>query len=230
MTKFERFLVSVKNRYFGWLSPDPDPKKIDKSGLVRSNYPDIGNGWIKGWVVNTPQKDTIIVCKHSCPSTSEPNNKIYVIDKFGKTIERTIISVQNNSYKINGNPENGSFRGEDDYFMGGDISICKVNEPFPNTVKAYNFSTDPNIIQRNAYTFNQNGKLTKARVFYSENLAWIFGKARFGEPLTSGDSGTVWFVWNGDEWNVLTHTSRGMAGEGPYYGHKYIYNQIKNNL
>ena len=229
MNKLERFLVSIKNRYFGWISPDPDPKKIDKTGLIRSDHPVEGNGWIKGWVVDVPAKDIIIVCKHAGPSSNPPNNKVYVVDKFGTKFERTITKVDYSPYNLNGKESNLTFRGEENYFLGGDIAICKVDEPFPDTIKAYKFSINPKILQKKAYTYNQHNELTTARIFYSETLAWIFGKGRFGEALIGGDSGTVWFVWDGD-WKIATHTTKGYAGEGPYYGHKFIYDELLKNI
>jgi hypothetical protein len=234
MNKLERLVISLYNRWLSWLiSPDPKPSTIDMTGIVWSDYPTINNGWIKGWLVDTDHRNIIIVCKHAGPSTSTPNNKVFFTDKFGKKIERSIISVDNLPYKLDGKSINvkDSRFGIDNYFLSGDISICKLDYPIPLNIKAYKFSTNPKILNKQAITVDQNKKLSNARVYFNDSIAWVFGKNRNKKNLLiAGDSGTPWFVWDNGEWRVLTHTTKGMWGEGPYYGHPLIYKDILNRI
>lgn len=209
------------NRFFLFWS-NPDHKTIDRSGIVNSDYPTIGNGWIKGWAI---AKDKIIVAKHAGPSTNAPHNQVFFMDKLGNKIERTIVAVDNKPFKVDGINEAISFRGEENYFTRSDIAICKLNEPLPDSIAVYELSDNPYVKGRWAVTFNQFGEFTEARVHYSSDLAWIFGKKR-SKTIIGGDSGLPWFVWEKNKWKVLTHMSRGVWGEGPYYAHPLIYKEF----
>lgn len=231
MENFKRFLSYIRNRWFFWIKPDPKPSTINRTGIIFSDHPKENNGWVKGWVVNTPQRDIIIVCKHSNPSTVEPNNKVFVRDKFGRKISRTIIKVLKPEYKLDGNKIIIPYYGDNNYFLKGDIAICKVNEPFPDEIKGYDIATNEYILRKRAVTFNQFGEPSIAQIHYSKNLAWIFGRRRDKKRwLIAGDSGTPWFVWVDDEWKVLTHTTKGIVGEGPHYGHPLLYEELMKNI
>jgi len=207
MNALQRIFYVLFNKY----QSNPGPTSINRTGIVCSDHPVLGNGWIKGWVVNVPSKDIIIVCNHSNPSTNTPSNKIYVVDKFGTKIERTIVALTCDKYTISNDREESLTR-----YRGGDIAICKVDTPFPDTVKAYNFSIEDDALGKIAVTFDQHGRVSMSRIHYGNKTAWIFGKDR--DPfLIPGDSGTPWFIWENDEWRVITHTTVGSFGEGPYY-------------
>lgn len=220
MNPFKKVISSI----FNPLKIIPSSSTIDKSGIVKSDHPVKGNGWIKGWVVNIKPKNIIIVCKHSNPSTTEPNNKVFVIDSSGIKHTRTIISINKNPFKLN---------GKDDcleYYDGGDIAICKLDKPFPNTVKGYDISTNKDIYASKALTIDQDGNDSIAQIRCDDNFAYIRGKKRWGNLLIAGDSGMPWFVWEDKEWKVLTHTFRGQWGEGPWYGHKNIYDELYQRI
>lgn len=225
MNKLERLFYTLKNKYFSWVNSGPDPRTIDISGIAWSDYPKIANGWLKGFLLYTPSRDIFITVKHSHPSVLPPNNKIIFFDKFGHRIERKIIEVVKEELKIDKEGENIDFRGEFNYFSGGDISICKLNEPVPSNIRAYKICTNKKILNKPSYVYTQNKKFSKARAFFSEGLAWIFGKNR-DKSLQAGDSGLPWFVWTDGEWKVLTITSRGSWGEGPFLGDKVVYDKI----
>jgi len=202
----------------------PSSKTLDKTGIVKSDHPVEGNGWIKGWVVNVEPKNIIIVCKHSNPTTSEPNNKIFVTDKNGKKYTRTIIEINKEPFKLDGKTDCI------DYYDGGDIAICKLDKPLPKSIKGYDISTNPDVYATKALTIDQDDKDSIAQVRCDDKFAYIRGKKRWGNLLIAGDSGMPWFVWENKEWKVLTHTFRGQWGEGPWYGHEFIYNDLKNRI
>lgn len=193
----------------------PNPKTIDQSGIVKSNHPVKGNGWIKGWVVNS---DTVIVCKHSNPSTSAPNNKVFVTDSAGVEHERTIIRIDKAPFDIG---------TTDVYYDGGDIAICKLDSPFPSTVKAYGIYTKSDVYGLRTVTVNQHGEFSIGKLTYRGKYAYLKGSKR-NIQLIPGDSGLPWFVYDGSEWKVVTHTYRGMYGEGPWYGK--IYNELQKRI
>lgn len=197
----------------------PNPKKIDQSGIVRSNHPAQGNGWIKGWVVNS---DTVIVCKHSNPSTSAPNNKVFVTDGNGVEHERTIIRIDKSPFDIG---------TTDEYYDGGDIAICKLDSTFPPTVKAYKIYKNTDVYALKTVTVNQHYEFSVGKLTYRGKIAYLKGAKR-NIQLIPGDSGLPWFVYDDsdNEWKVVTHTFRGMHGEGPWYAKIYDELQKRINL
>ena len=191
----------IKNTFFRNF---PSPNTIDRSGIVRSDYPVVGNGWIKGWVYNS---NTIIVCKHSNPSVDEPNNKIYVCDNNGCKHERTIVNVDDSQFDIG---LGGS------YYNGGDIAICKLDKPLPNNISNYEIFTKTDIYAMKTVTINQHNEYSVGHIVYKGRLAYLKGAKRNIE-LQPGDSGLPWFVYDRGTWKICTHTHRGMHGEGPWY-------------
>ena len=236
MNKLERLFYTLKNKYFFWIFPDPKPSSIDISGIVWSDYPHYGNGWIKGFLLNTPSRDIIVTAKHCSPSTLGPNNKVVFFDNNGERIERTIISVNKDNYKLDGktdSPEINMGKPER-YYLGGDVAICKLDEPLPSNIKEYNICTSEKIISKRSICFNQKKQPTSAVTFFSDSLAWVIGRKRKLDGdrllLKAGDSGLPWFVWNDGEWQIITVTSRGEWGEGSFLGHKFIYTDLINNI
>lgn len=200
----------LKKIYHTYFAKFPNPSTIDKSGIICSDHPVVGNGWIKGWVVGD---DKIIVCKHSYPSKYPPNNKVYVIDKWGKKITREV------SYTISYN-----FFNYDDAL---DICVCKLNEPFPESVKRYKIAEKISDYQK-TILFDQNGEISEATIRINSD-GTIKGVGRKNQ-LDAGDSGTPWFVWEKKEWRVATHTFRGQYGIGPWYGDKKIITELKSRI
>jgi hypothetical protein len=43
----------------------PNKSTINLTGIIKSDHPQINNGWIKGWLVDNGKNDTIVVCAHS---------------------------------------------------------------------------------------------------------------------------------------------------------------------
>jgi len=220
MNLFEKIVAT----YINPLKSLPSSKTLDRSGIVKSDHPKIGNGWIKGWVVDIQPKNIIIVCKHAIPSTSPPNNKVYVIDADGVKHTRTITAINKESFLLNGKTV------PREYYNGGDIAICKVDEPFSDKVCGYKICTNPKVYGRRALTLDQDGNDSIAQVRYEEDFAYIRGRKRWSNQLVGGDSGMPWFIYEKNEWRVLTHTFRGAYGEGPWYGHKYIYGELNRRI
>lgn len=211
---------SLKNRFY----KHPDVSSIDQSGIVKSDHPTLGNGWMKGWVINTQPKNVVIVCRHANPSTKAPNNKIFVTDRNGVKHERTIVAIDKDAFFLNGkNPP-------DKYYMHGDIAICLLDSPLPDTVTAYDVLAVKDVYEyymRPILSFDQYGIVSKARLhFTDENFAYISGKGRDKNLIDPGDSGMPWFMWNGAAWNVVSHSFRGVWGEGPWYSHPNIYSNL----
>lgn len=188
----------------------PDTSTLDKTGIVKSDHPEKNNGWIKGWVLDD---DIIIVCKHSNPSVSSPNNKIFVSDTNGNKYERIIVAIDKEPYNI------GS---DHSYYKGGDIAICKLNLPLPDCIKRYQVYTKDDVYGKKSVTINQYGQESRSSIIYKSALAYLYGRKRNIE-LIGGDSGLPWFVYDDTdkEWKVITHTFRGIWGEGPWYGKLY---------
>jgi hypothetical protein len=205
----------------------PNINTVDRSGFVNSDFPTPNNGYIKGWVVDTTPKNIIIVCKHALPNVNPPNNKIFVVDKFGKRFDRTIIALDSDPFRVK---EGTSDESLSLYFQGSDITICKLDEPLPDSVKGYKISKDVNIIGKKVVTFHQTGVGSIAKVDYVDKFAYLKGKSRTGGSLIGGDSGTPWYVWENNEWKVLTHTHKGDFGYGPWYSHKLIYPDLLQRI
>lgn len=188
----------------------PKLSTLDRSGIVKSDHPVPGNGWIKGWVMNVPSKNVVLVCKHANPSTSTPNNKIYVNDASGVKHERTIIAIDKEPFDI------GS---DDSYYDGGDIALCKLDRPLPETIASYDIYYGDHVYNMKTAMYNQNDDVSSAKIVYRGKIAYLKGVGR-DVSLEPGDSGLPWFVYDG-KWKVLSHTFRGWHGEGPWYGRMY---------
>jgi hypothetical protein len=187
----------------------PKPSTIDRSGIILSDHPNPGNGWIKGWLVVNGKKDTIIVCKHSNPSVFLPNNKVFATSNTAVKHYRTIVAVEKVGIK--------------DYDL--DISVCKLDKPFPDDIHAYRFAEN---LQKGQYTitYDQYGQRSEANLNLKSWACQVAGNKR-SKQFISGDSGMPWFVWEKDEWRVASHTYRGQWGIGPWYSHKDLYTTLK---
>ena len=197
------------NLYHNLFVKHPKPSTINRSGIILSDHPVIGNGWIKGWLVDADKKDTIIVCKHSNPSILPPNNTVFATSNTGVKHYRTIVSVETVELK--------------DYDL--DITICKLDKPFPKDIHAYKFAEK---LQEGQYTitFNNSNEKSEANLKLMSKSGQVAGNNRKLQFI-GGDSGTPWFVWEKDEWRVASHTHRGMYGIGPWYSHKELYALLK---
>lgn len=200
------------NWYYNTFVDTPKVSTINLTGVVKSDHPRIGNGWIKGWVVDNGRNDTVIVCKHSNPSVTAPNNIVFTQSANGQKYTRKIVAIDNVKVK--------------DYDL--DIAICIIDSPFPSDIVAYKFAEKLRRGQ-NAFTPNQHGTITKANIRMYAKRCEVYGHRR-DHKLTFGDSGLPWFVWEDNEWKVATHTYRGSYGIGPWYSYKTLYSVLKEKL
>ena len=200
------------NLYQNLFAKAPKASTIDRSGIILSDYPTKGNGWIKGWLVDNQANDTIIVCKHSGPSIFAPNNTVFATANDGKKHYRTIVSVQKVECK--------------DYDL--DISICKLDQPFPPEIHAYKFAESLSKGQQ-TIGFDQYGQRSEANLNLKGWACQVAGNKR-SRHFKSGDSGLPWFVWEKDEWRVASHTYRGQWGIGPWYSHKDLFKILKSQI
>jgi hypothetical protein len=196
-------------------------ESIDRTGMLFSDYPRPGRGWMKGWLVNTPGRDVIILCRHGAPSEFPPNNKVYAIAADGRRVERTLTRVDHTDFPIEGVTPTA------DYYLKGDISVCKVDSPFPASIKAYDFVKNPKVRNVKVVTIDQFGEFSQGRYDYDPARAWVKARNRDANQLEGGDSGTPWFMLEDREWRVLTHTCRGWWGEGPNYAHQRIWKKLQ---
>jgi len=190
----------------------PSFSTIDQTGIIKSDHPVPGNGWIKGWLVDNGKHDTIIVCQHSNPSTTAPNNKVYVTDSNGKNHYRTLKCV--NVLHLTG--------------FDLDICVCKLCKPFPKGITAYKFATSLKNRQI-VVTFDQYGKVSRANLELKSHRATLEGRDR-DNLFDPGDSGSPWFVWEDGCWRVASHTHRGLYGIGPWYSHSDVYDALNKML
>lgn len=188
----------------------PDPSTIDRTGIVNSDVPHIDNGWIKGWCVDTPGRNVIIVCKHSNP---RPGNTIFVRDDQGMKIVRTIT-------KVDDRPLDG--------YEGLDVAVCQVEPPFPPTIRLYDMAFDLTNYQKSV-TFDQHGQISRCKLALNSKLRTVSGNNR-DHQLVPGDSGLPWFVWEDTGWRVCTHTFRGLHGIGPWYTHNQIVSALLTRI
>lgn len=235
MNKLQRLFYTLRNKYFAWLNPDPKPETIDTTGIVWSDYPEFGNGWIKGFLLNTPSRNIVITAKHCAPSTVG-NNGVVFITRDGKRHSRLITAVINAGYELDGKsvePE-ARFGKPARYYLGGDVAICQLAEPAPEGCAAFDICTSPTINGKRSVTFTQHRKPTTAVTLWQEKLAWVIGRKRKHDGkrhlLKAGDSGMPWFVWHAEKWQVVTVTSRGEWGEGCCLGHPFVYPELAGRV
>jgi hypothetical protein len=185
---------------------------------VLSDYPSESNGWIKGWLPDFGNRKYAIVASHSNPAINPPNNRVYVIDSTGQRIYRDIIVVDRLNVLSHMPQTFQTLKGN------GDITIVELNEPFPDTCKVYSIGK---IKANDTIAYNRNAK-GKEHSFVvtpaSEYTEWIGGAQTNQLRFEGGDSGTIWFNSNEE---VITHTARGMWGEGPNYGHPRIKSHLE---
>lgn len=230
MNAFNKLFERVRSRFS---KSAPSPQTINLTGVVLSDWRFIipvgeleprwvsepGKGWLKGFVLECDSMDIVVVAKHCGPSTNYPSNTIFVVDRRGKRIERQIISINSEPFKLDGiNIDLNS------YYHGGDIAICKVNLPFPKKIKGYGVAKN---VKSGAasYTLNQYFEFSEAKIKTSPKLAWVAGENRKKE-LVAGDSGLPWFVWQKNKWKIISHSTKGIWGEGPNYSSKLIYKEF----
>lgn len=219
-------LDSIKNFFTGlwraiyvrWFQRIPNPKTIDRSGMLFSDHPEPGQGWVKGWVVDTPNRNIAIVTRHAGPGTSPPHDLVFAVNKFGAKVERKIVAVDRINFAV------GSDDAQSKDRVYGDIAVIRVEPPFPPTVAAYKFA---NHVKDNPNTVSPTPRgFSKARILTGK-LPWLKGKNR-SIPFVAGDSGLPWFVWESGKWRVASHTCKGMWGEGPWYSHPAILDDLKH--
>lgn len=180
------------------------PAKVAKkaelklNGIVNSDIPYVGNGWIKGAVVS---KTHILLVVHANPFVGA---KVHVIDSNGDKIVRTITTVTPIIEKV---------LKPDPYYYGGDIVLAEVDEAWPDTVEIYEIATpvpDGTI----AYSVHQDYKFSKRKVYYDKVRNWCVADGRKVVFFKPGDSGMPWFVPQKGKFKLITLLSRGMWGEG----------------
>lgn len=176
---------------FHWIrklfEPKVDWSKIDKTGIVKSDYPVVDKGWIKGWVSG---KNEIIVCKHSGVAVG---NVVYVV-KNSKKVFRTIESIDNT-------------------YSEYDIAICKVSKDWPDDVKIYKKSEKLKKMQLMC-VIHKDDTFSTRRALFQDKM--VFG-TYYTREIIYGDSGLPWFVWEDGEFKVCSHSFKGIWGVGPNY-------------
>lgn len=185
MNPFDKFF----NFIYSLFDPKVDWNKIDRTGIVYSDYkdtPDAGRN--KGWVFG---KDKVIICKHTFPVIGE---KVHVFVN-GQKIERTIISI-------------------DDSLQRHDIAICILDSPWPDGVKIYEIANKPLRKLQISCTFHQDKTFSLRRINIKDNV--VFG-SYYNRCIQYGDSGSPWFVWEDNDFKIVSHMYNGIWGEGPYY-------------
>lgn len=195
----------------------PSLKDLDFTGIINSDYPKVGNGWVKGWLVNTPSRDRVIVAAHGNPAAGQI---LHAIDAAGQRVARTIVAVKVPVYDV------GKVSS---VIKGGDIAICRVGAPFPPSIRAYEIARDLGNGQF-AVTRDKEGKTNTGTINTANEraAAWLF--ADFSRTIKPGDSGLPWFVLEGGKWKVASHSSRGAGGQGPWYSHERILSRLKTDL
>jgi hypothetical protein len=196
---------------FNLFREHPSSHTIDVSGVVWSDYPHgNGNGYNKGWVINIPSRDVVIVCKHANPSTTGKNNEVYVRDHNRIIHRRKIVKIDKAPFGIGATGE---------YYNGGDIALCKLDRPLPSDVRAYTICSEKSFIfGRKVSTIHQDSGFSSGRIIKRGSAAYLKTRKRT-RKLVAGDSGLPWFVWDSkaSEWKVISHSFRGDNGEGPWY-------------
>jgi hypothetical protein len=183
-------MKNVYYRVLNFFRKLPKATTIDRSGIVNSDLPREGNGWLKGWVRT---RSSVVVCRHGNPAVGQD---VFVISSSGNKIVRSIASIEIP-------------------FPETDIAICKLDVPFPDVIKVYPIASKLTPYQK-TITFKQSGTPSFAAIRSTKSNKLCVGRDR--KPFfTSGDSGTPWFVWEDSQWKVVTHTHLGDYGVGPWY-------------
>lgn len=203
----------------------PTPK-LNTSGVLYSDTRIIdgkpvtveAEGWVKGWLLNTPKRNIILTASHCGATIAPPLNLVRVFKGDGKTTaSRKIVAIDTPNYvKLEPNfkdaDNDGDGRGE------GDLTICRIDKPFPAWAKGYDFATKVREGQPFAIHTRASGVL-KGKCHANKQVAWISGYDQQDE-IVAGTSGLPWFVLEDNEWRVATHTTRGSwLGGGIWYMH-----------
>lgn len=176
------------------------------------------DGWVKGWLLNTPNRNIILTASHCSASSSPPTNIVRVYKGDGTTVTRKIVAVEPLDYSsVEPNMKDSvDANGK----KSGDLTICRINKPFPTWAKGYDFATKARegqpftILTRDQGTF-------KGHFHVPKDIAWVSGYET-NRILQPGVSGLPWFVYEDDAWKVVTHTTLGGWGGGIHYMHKKI--------
>lgn len=209
--------------------PVKELPQIDTSGIVRSDYPRFEDGYVKGWALSHPSRKIIIVAAHANPSVGVTRGQVYFVDNEDNKIIRHIVKVNRDRFLVDGKNLKTPYGKYDDFYLGGDIAICEINKPLPSSIKTYTFSSDVKSLKGIAVVFDQDNKRHQMGIRYDDSLAWVRGSLRSVE-FRGGDSGMPWFVYEDNQWKVISHLTRGRWGEGPYYAHEYIYNELLKRI
>ncbi len=220
---------------FGALNPSgivySDYRMVSaKSGMTTSTVP--GEGWVKGWALDTPGRDIILVSKHCGPSTGPPSNLIrFYARNRQKTDTRLIVAMSVPEYAMGlktlmtyqlppGVPNLTQYRN------GGDIVICRLDKPFPKWVTPYKFSRRPVGGDRTLTLFPDG--LSQGKLL-PDIGPWLHAVNR-DRDLVAGNSGLPWFIEDEGEWRVVSHSCKGGEGEGPLYSHPQIYKDLQKRI
>lgn len=214
--------LNIVEKLIEWVRSLFDPKvprnTIDTSGIVYSDYPNPGNGYFKGWVSS---RNHVVVAGHSLIS---PGHKVYVWDRQGNKIERTVTAVERPLIRTTP----GYTPSFQDQFIGGDVSVCRVNAPWPDGVTSYLMANSFKKKQL-AISFHKDRTFSFRRLQPMNGSAWIVGKF-IQRALVPGDSGLPWFVFEDGQFKVVSHTTRVKYGEGPDYTALVVRKAIKNAM
>jgi len=175
----------------------------DQSGILRSDHPVPGQGWIKGWLPTAGRRRVGIVCAHSNPSTVPPNNQVFAITRKGQKIERNIIVLAHLGLLP---LESALIRKRN---VDGDVALVLFDKPFPLSCAVYRVGPAKGKVSN----INKRGECRDFTVKPIGKSPWVSADKRSAKRFEAGDSGTVW--WVGDK--IVSHTALGFWGEGPDY-------------
>jgi hypothetical protein len=175
----------------------------DLSGILRSDHPVPGQGWIKGWLPAAGKRRVGIVCAHSNPSTVPLNNRVFCINRKGRKVERQIIVVSRLALLP---LESDLIRRRN---VDGDVALVLFNKPFPPSCATYK----PGPAKGKVSNINKRGECREFSVKPVGKSPWVSADKRSAKRFEAGDSGTVWWAGN----RIVSHTALGFWGEGPDY-------------
>lgn len=223
-----RCYTTFKNRFWDSI---PEYTTINKTGIVFSDWRylvpdngndpmwiyDTGNGRNKGWAVDVPQRNVVIIPRSCEPSTLGKGSKIFFKDKFGHRVERIIENIDSSPFKLNGK----------DIDPSSDVAICRLDQSIPTSIKLYELYENVEHGTKSV-VFNRKLEHILLKIIPKQTSAWLWGEG-LRRKLTSEHLGFPCFGWDQRRqmWKVITHITKLSTGEGINYSHPYIYSELK---
>jgi hypothetical protein len=192
--------------------------KHNFSGIVLSDHPRPGDGWIKGWLPAGFGRRIVIVTAHSNPATVPPNHRVFCTDSRGVKHCRVIVAGGRIRIPVTGDP------GYDESKSWGDVAVLLLDEAFPATCTAYGRALPQG---KDRVICRKLAKQIAFRINPCSPGAWLIADPRNSGRFEAGDSGLPWFVERKGKLAVISHTARGMWGEGPAYGSPAVWKEVR---